>query len=197
MKKINALLLVCFAASAAYSQSLSFGIRGGINIAKEVASISGTSISTDSNVGLLLGSYLTVMTSEKFGIQPELIYAKFGGSASANGQTGSDSYNYLSLPVMLRYNASENISIQAGPQIGFLLSANSSLGSQSIDVKDKMNGIDFGAAFGLGFDFGSFSAGARYYLGLSNVIKDVPIGIDIKQTNNAIQIFVGYTIFKK
>ncbi|MFM8743718.1 MAG: porin family protein [Cytophagales bacterium] len=109
----------------------------------------------------------------------------------------SDSYNYLSLPVMLRYNASENISIQAGPQLGFLLSATSSAGSQSIDVKDQLNGIDFGGAFGLGFDFGSFNAGARYYLGLSNILKNVPTGSDLKQTNNAVQLFVGYTLFKK
>ncbi len=197
MKKIITLLFVCFVASGAYAQSLSFGIRGGVNIAKESVSSSGVSISTDSKAGLMLGTYLTVMTSEKFGFQPELVYSSFGGSATINGQTATDNYNYLSLPVMLRFNASENISIQAGPQLGFLLSAKSSVGSQSIDVKDQMNGIDFGAAFGLGFDFGSFNAGARYYLGLSNVIKNVPTGFDIKQTNTAIQLFVGYTLFKQ
>ncbi|MFM8743719.1 MAG: hypothetical protein ACKODM_10415 [Cytophagales bacterium] len=64
MKKIYVLLLLCFVASSAFSQSLSFGIRGGINIAKETASSSGVSVSSDSRVGLMLGTYLTVMTSE-------------------------------------------------------------------------------------------------------------------------------------
>lgn len=198
MKKIYlSFVIIVLVSSMALAQSVSFGLRGGINIAKETASASGVSLSTDSKVGLMLGTYLTVMTSEKFGIQPELVYSSFGGSATANGQSATDSFNYLSLPVMLRYNASEIISIQAGPQLGFLLSATTSSGSQSINVKDGLNGIDFGGAFGLGFDFGAFNAGARYYLGLSNIAKNVPSGSDAKLTNSAIQIFVGYTLFKK
>ncbi|MFM8741389.1 MAG: hypothetical protein ACKOC0_14475, partial [Cytophagales bacterium] len=61
----------------------------------------------------------------------------------------------------------------------------------------QLHGIDFGGAFGLGLDCGSFNAGARYYLGLSNILKNVPTGSDLKQTNNAVQLFVGYTLFKK
>jgi LysM repeat protein len=203
MKKINlSLIIVVLVSSMAHAQSVSFGLRGGINIAKLTFSTSGVSASIDPKVGLMLGTYLTVMTSEKFGIQPELVYSSFGGSfniTNTSGQTVSvtSNYNYLSLPVMLRYNASENISIQAGPQLGLLLSATSSSGSQSIDVKDTLNGIDFGGAFGLGFDFGAFNAGARYYLGLSNIAKNVPTGSDQKVTNSAIQLFVGYTLFKK
>ncbi len=198
MKKIIlSLLIVTSLFSVGFSQSLSFGLRGGINIAKESASSGSVSVSTDSKVGLMIGTYLTVMTSDKFGIQPELVYSSFGGSASVSGKTATDSYNYLSLPVMLRYNVSENISLQAGPQLGILLSATSSSGSISVDVKDQLNGIDFGGAFGLGFDFGKFNAGARYYLGFSNLIKNVPQGSDVKLTNSAIQLFVGYTLFKK
>ncbi|NOS94292.1 MAG: PorT family protein [Cyclobacteriaceae bacterium] len=198
MKKIYfSLLISAVASSVAFSQSLSFGVRGGINIAKETASSGSTSVSSDSRVGLMLGTYLTVMTSDKFGIQPELVYSSFGGSASISGQTVSDSFNYLSVPVLLRYNLSENFNIHAGPQLGILLSATSSAGSNSVDIKDQVNGVDFGGAFGLGADFGSFNAGARYYLGFSNLIKNVPQGLDLKQTNSAIQLFVGYTLFKK
>jgi hypothetical protein len=198
MKKIYlSSLFIAASLSAVFSQTVSFGIRGGINIAKETASSGSLSVSTDSKVGLMLGTYLTVMTSDKFGIQPELVYSSFGGSANVSGQTATDSYSYLSLPVLLRYNLSENISLQAGPQLGILLSATSSVGSSSIDVKDQLNGIDFGGAFGLGFDFGAFNAGARYYLGFSNLIKNVPQGVDVKQTNSAIQLFIGYSLFKK
>lgn len=76
-------------------------------------------------------------------------------------------FNYVSLPVMLRYNITENFNLQAGPQLGFLMSAKVSDGDNSIDIKDGFKGIDFGAGFGAGVDFGKFNAGIRYYLGLS------------------------------
>jgi hypothetical protein len=201
MKKIylSSLFITAFF-SAAFSQGVSGGIRAGMNIANQTASLGSVSASIGSKIGLMVGGYVTIMTSEKFGIQPELVYSGLGSSLSSGGQTSTGSFNYLSVPVFLRYNVSENFNIQAGPQLGILLSASSTTGSAaSVDIKDTVNGTDFGAAFGFGVDFGKFNAGARYYLGFSNTEKNSSQfqGQDTKLTNNAIQLFVGYTLFGK
>lgn len=138
------------------------------------------------------GLYLTANVTEKFAIQPELLF-------SAMGATDPDisdvkyQFNYVSLPVMLRYNITENFILQAGPQLGFLMSAKVSDGDNSIDIKDGFKGIDFGAGFGAGVDFGKFNAGIRYYLGLSNIAEDTQA--DETYKNNGIQIFAGYRLF--
>jgi hypothetical protein len=199
MKKIYlSSLFIAITFSAAFSQGVSGGLRLGMNIANQTSSLNGISISADSKIGLMAGAYLTIMTSEKFGIQPELVYSQYGSSATSNGQSASNNFNYLSLPVMLRYNVAEKLNLQVGPQLGMLLSATRTSGSSSIDLKDQASGIDFGAAFGLGVDLGDFNLGARYYLGLTNLEKNSSIqGLTVKTTNNTIQLFVGYRLFGK
>jgi hypothetical protein len=223
MKKTYlSLLFIAATFSTAFSQSISGGIRAGMNIANLSSSQSTTT--TDPKIGLMAGAYLTIMVSEKFGVQPELVYSQMGASGSNTqniAQSGppimitvkaDDRLNYLSLPVLVRYNLTENFSLQVGPQLGFLLAATENRnvsgvpasgvtgitnGSSTVDIKDQITGINFGAAFGLGVDFGKFNAGARYYLGFSNLLKDVPPGSNAKVTDNAIQVVVGYTLFGK
>jgi hypothetical protein len=204
MKKVYLTsLVIAVAFSAAFSQGVSGGIRAGMNVANLSSSVgsvpqgvSVTTADTNTKVGFQFGAYLKIMTSEKFGIQPELIYSQMGASAPT-GQTGSLNLNYLSIPVLLRFNVTKNFSLQAGPQLGVLLAASQSNGSTTIDTKDATNATDLGGAFGFGLDFGKFNVGARYYLGFSNLIKDLPAGFDIKQKTNAFQLVLGYQLFGK
>lgn len=198
MKKLFlSVSLIAIVTTVAFSQSVSGGLRLGMNIANQTTSLGGTSISASAKVGLMAGGYLTIMTSEKFGIQPELVFSQFGASASSGGTSMSNNFNYLSLPVILRYNVTPNFNLQAGPQLGILLSASQTSGSTTVDIKDQANGIDFGLVFGAGIDFGKFNGGIRYYIGLTNLQKNVPQGLDLKTTNSGIQIFIGYALFGK
>jgi Outer membrane protein beta-barrel domain len=190
MKKYSLVVVFVFSCAAVFAQ-LSGGIRLGMNIANQKAVIDGDSDTGDSKVGFLGGFYLTANVSEKFAIQPELV---FSGMGSKDKEFDLQlPFNYLSIPVMLRYNITENFNLHAGPQLGFLLSAKVTDGDNSIDIKDSFKGSDFGAAFGLGVDFEKFNAGARYYLGLSNIADDTSDGDSFK--NNALQIFLGYRLF--
>ncbi len=87
-------LLIAFSATIVFSQKVSGGLRVGMNIANQKISASGLSVSGDSKIGVLLGGYLTVMVSEKIGIQPEVCYSSLGASFNAPGQNASFSYNY-------------------------------------------------------------------------------------------------------
>lgn len=179
-----------------FSQGIHVGIKGGINIANQSFTTSGVSRDTDSKIGLMLGGYLTIMISNKFDIQPELVYSQMGYSLASLNPKLVNSYDYLSLPIILKYSVYKNFSLQAGPQLGILLAASSTNGINTIDIKDSTTGLDFGGTFGIGLDFGKFNGGARYYLGFSNLYKNPPAP-DFKQANYAYQLFISYTILGK
>ncbi|MFN5171319.1 MAG: porin family protein [Cyclobacteriaceae bacterium] len=190
MKKVLAVCAFVLFSASAFAQ-LSGGIRLGMNLANQKVSIDGESESGDMKIGVLGGLYLDAKLSERIGLQPELVFSSMG---SRDQDFDVDlPFNYISVPVMLKYYASENINIQAGPQLGFLMSAKIDDGTNSLDIKDEFKGMDFGLAFGLGGDFGKFNAGARYYLGLSKNLEDT--SGDASWKNNAIQLFIGYRLF--
>ena len=100
--------------------------------------------------------------SEKFSFQPEIMYSRQGYSF------GDDivALNYLNIPLMGKYYITKGFSVEAGPQIGFLLSAK----NEKTDVKDLFNTFDFGLNFGLGYKFeNGLNFGARYNLGLTDI----------------------------
>lgn len=190
MKKVFLSFVFVVVASAAFAQ-VSGGIRLGMNLANQKAEALGISVSGDSKVGLLGGLYLTANLSDKFAVQPELLYSSMGSKTDDI----SDAFGYIQVPILLRYNINENFNLHAGPQIGLLLSAK----SDGVDIKDEFKGTDFGASFGAGVDFGKFNGGLRYYLGFSNISDIDTQGIpglgDISFKNTSFQIYLGYKLF--
>ena len=94
--------------------------------------------------------------------------------------------DYINIPLMAKLYLTDGLSIEAGPQIGFLISAKDEFDdvtttnvsgdsttetdSGTDDIKDIVNGIDFGANLGLGYRLeNGLLFGARYNLGLSNI----------------------------
>lgn len=188
MKKIICVFALSLFSVLAFAQ-ISGGLRLGVNVANQ--KVLGISASADSKVGLLGGLYLTANLSDKFALQPELLYSSMG----AKTDDVSDSFGYIQVPVLLRYNVTENFNLHAGPQLGLLMSAE----SDGEDIKDFAKGTDFGASFGAGVDFGSFNAGLRYYVGLSNIADIDTQGLpgvgEITVKNSSFQIFIGYRLF--
>lgn len=92
-----------------------------------------------------------------------------------------------------------NLSLEAGPQLGILVSAKEKyeenmggvITSSDEDVKDSFKSIDFGFNVGAGYDFTEhFGAGVRYNIGLSN-IADAGES-DFKLNNSVLSLSVGY-----
>ena len=182
MKKVLLTAAAIFAFGFANAQEAKFGIKAGANL----SNFGGDIEDTDSKIGLQIGGFADIKISDKFAVQPELLFSMMGakeGDASLN-------LNYIAVPVMAKFFATEQFSIEAGPQVGFLMSAKAKDDNNDVDVKDEFNSTDFGMNLGLGYDFTeNISAGLRYNLGLSNIIKDSG---DFKGTNNAFTLAVGY-----
>ncbi|MHC0442285.1 porin family protein [Flavobacterium sp. 3-210] len=163
MKKLilSAIALMAFAFCNA--QDTRFGIKGGLNISNVVG---GEVENTKSLVGFHVGGFAEIHVVEKFFIQPELLYSAQG--TKVDGPFGSDGdvkLNYLNIPVLAKYYIiDKKFNVEAGPQLGILLSAK----AEGEDIKDFTRSVDFGFNIGAGYSFtDNFSVGLRYTIGLS------------------------------
>lgn len=175
--------------STVSTSPVSFGVKAGINLAN--FSVSEGELDSKSKLGLNAGVFATIHASESFGIQPELAWSTLGAKAKESG--GKQILNYLTLPVLAKYTfATSGFSLYAGPQIGFLLSAKSKLGDESISNKDQFKSTDFAGVAGLEFEFPNtpFNISGRYQFGLSNIAEG-STG-DVKLKNNAATFTIGY-----
>lgn len=197
MKKLLSLIacvtLISYGASA---QGVSGGLKLGLNLANQTISsseIGGFTVSPSFRPSIHAGGYLTAMLSEKFGVQPEILYS--GQGYKQNG--GTMAVNYITVPVLVRYNFTELFSIHAGPQIGVLMSAKAkSDGGEDEDVKEYLKSTDIGAAIGVGIDLPmGLNFGARFVKGFSNIIDEGSESMKYKNYN--LQFSVGYKLFGK
>lgn len=166
------------------SGEVKFGPKAGMNIA------SLTEDGAKSLIGFHVGGFAEIMISDKFAVQPEVLYSMQGAKYKVEGVDVDFNLDYISIPVMAKYFAAEGFSIEAGPQISFVTRAEMSGAGETVDVKDFANSTDFGLNFGLGYSLpmGVMFSG-RYNLGLSDTVKDNP-GDAVK--NSVFQLSVGY-----
>lgn len=183
MKKIILTTIAVCAFGFANAQETKFGAKVALNI----ASLTGDVEDASSLVGFQIGAFAEFKISEKFAIQPELMYSGQGASSDGDGDLN---LNYINIPVMAKYYVAKSFSLEAGPQIGFLVSAK----ADGEDAKDFISSIDFGLNLGAGYDITEkFSAGLRYNFGLSNVFDiDPEFGEDISANNGVFSLSVGY-----
>lgn len=188
MKK---LFLIIVVATFTFTSCSSFlcGLRGGASYAK----ISGEDAdSYKAKLGFHAAAVVEIPVSDNFAVQPELLYSSQGSDYEDTYESGSANLDYINVPVMAKYYVSDKLSIEAGPQVGFLLSAKwkgDEFGEE--DAKDDFKGIDFGLNLGVGYKLDSgLNFGARYNLGLAD-INDVS-GENSKIHNGVFQFSVGY-----
>ena len=187
------LSLIFMVAISVHAQSLSGGVKAGLNVANQNISYGSISFDSKSKIGIHVGGYVTLMFTEKLGLQPELLYSTQGCKLEF-AEDYKYNLSYLNLPVLVRYNITEMISAHAGPQFGFLTSAKYEVDGASVDSKEDFKGIDFSLVFGAGVELPlGLNAGMRYCLGLSNISEDEDESGTIKNSN--FQIYVGYRLF--
>lgn len=185
---------------------MKFGAKAGLNLAtlsgKEGAKL---------KFGYVVGGFAEFKVSDKFAIQPELLYSVQGASSSQSFSAGSvivstesnQALSYLNIPVMGKYFVTEAFSLEFGPQVGILLSSvtkadvssNSALvpsGSGEVSSKDGLSTVDFSFNVGAGYDvIENLTVGVRYGLGLTKVNKESGAGFsDYK--NAVTQITVAF-----
>jgi opacity protein-like surface antigen len=180
--------------------SQQFGIKGGMNI----SSISDDGYDdTKSKVGYYGGVFVNIPASESFSIQPEVIYNNLGsevkGTILGNSYSRKLNLNYITVPVMFQYKATPQFYLEAGPEFGFLVSAdskttwNNSTSTAELD-KDNFNNFNMGVGLGAGFDITkNVGINARYVAGFSDVTKpSSDPSTNAKNKNNTFQVGLNF-----
>ena len=224
MKKITLTLLGLFAmsTSALAQQEVKFGPKAGVNFATLNGKDAGDAKMA---IGFHVGAFAEIKFNDKFAVQPEVLFSAQGAKVKESGTEvvmgvpvnyeaeGKTKLNYINIPIMAKYYITDNFAVEAGPYVGFLMTAEteyeatmsaagiSQTEKSTEDIKDISNSIDFGVGVGASFNLDSgFFIGARYNLGLTKVGKEyneTVNGIEISAEaadvkNGVIQVGVGY-----
>ncbi|MEN2402940.1 porin family protein [Flavobacterium sp. MC2016-06] len=161
MKKIILSTVAILAFGFANAQQTRFGVKGGLNLTTFAG---GNYWDAKSLVGFHVGGFAEIKVIERLAIQPELLFSTQG--AKLDNLDINSKLNYLNIPVLAKFFITKQFTVEAGPQIGFLLSAK----NDGEDAKDAFKSTDFGFNFGAGYNFtDNVSVGLRYTVGLSNI----------------------------
>lgn len=236
LKPVLLLASGMFFAGVANAQ-LTVGTKVGLNY-----SIYGTKIDpepqekpeSDSGVGFHLGGFLNYNLSDKIGLRTELLYSArrttftdettstssiFTTTITTKTETdGSATASYLELPIMVNFQASEALSLHAGPGLGFLMgykakfdsktTTTTTIGGNSTtttsessgdsDSKEGIRGMELGLTLGGAYQLeNGLSFGLRYWRGLSTFNEKTDYGSTTVKTNaNVIQVSIGYAFIK-
>jgi len=190
MKKIILLLVVIFIATTSIAQ-VSAGLKVGASFASVEAAAMGVKASTSNRTALALGGFVNFSVSEKFKIQPELLYQGMGGSV--DGETFKS--EYINIPVLAQYAVTQNFKIEAGPQFGILASSKSA----GEDIKDAFKTSDFQLLFGASINVtDAIGIGARYGTSMSSIASNADQAFDdvnVSIKNKAFTVMLTYKIF--
>lgn len=169
---------------------VALGLKAGVNLSK--LNTDDAETNTDNITGFHGGAF-ALFKLTKIGIQPEFLFSQQGSKIDDVDLGKEDlKMSYVTIPVMLKFYLAAGFNIQAGPQFGFLNSAelkgvsNVEDGLKSSDVSANV-GLAWDAPFGLVFD-------ARYNIGLSDINDGSDIDGEIK--SGVFQFSLGYKIFK-
>jgi hypothetical protein len=191
----------------------------GIQLAGNFQNVTGWE-GTGNRFAVGFGIYGELKLTEKLSLQPELLFKDPRGADGVPGHTFDNpdldplladatvsmKLAYVSIPILLKYHLNPQLSIGFGPQIGILSSAKNVYtapveGSGDLSFKEDLspylNDIDMALGFNLEYKLMKtkrpLRIGLRYYLGLTDIIKDNP-GSPVR--HSVIQINLGIPVGK-
>lgn len=119
------------------------------------------------------GLFLHHTINRNWCFQPEIIYSGEGQRYFTDGDERTIALEYISVPMMIQYYPVKQLYFEAGPQIGFLASAqDKGNGTAHINVKDDYSAAQVGINIGLGVNVtDNVGFYGRYQFGLTDVSR--------------------------
>ena len=139
MKKISLITLLACLTIAASSQSLipiKYGVKVGVNISSlSISRIEGAKPTVNSSqIGIAAGACVHIPLSDKWYINPELLYSQKGASFNYDfthdypdnqraeyATTNQLTLSYVELNPTISFKASDKLSLNFGPSVSFLI----------------------------------------------------------------------------
>lgn len=190
-KVIPIVVLLFFISSALFSQGISFGLKAGANLGK----ITGESFKDEFTFAYHAGAFLTI-SGKKWGIQPEVLFSQVNADTamSFNQVVAFKNVEHiqlkaLTIPIMINYNLSKFITLQAGPQFGIILDQSNDLLQNG---KDAFKTGNFALAAGLQLNILKLKIYGRFVGGVTD-ISNIENSDTWKVQN--IQVGIGLALF--
>ena len=171
----------------AFSQQTEIGFKGGLNFYSlnfendfETGNRSGL------NYGFLGRFYPEQIAP--LSIQTELLYSPQG--AKLISEDSVIRLDQINVPILFQYKLDNNIRVQAGPQLGFLMNAWADYDGATHDIKNRFRKVDLSLSTGLSYPLtpNGIVIDIRYNLGLSRISTDN----FYRSSNRGLQISVFY-----
>jgi hypothetical protein len=138
MKKISLITLLAFLAITTSAQSLiptKYGIKVGVNISSlSISSIEGVNPTINSSqIGIAAGACVHIPLSDKWFINPEILYSQKGasfdykfthdymGQRDEYATTNQLTLSYVELNPTISFKTSDKLSLNFGPSVSFLI----------------------------------------------------------------------------
>ena len=154
MKKIYILVIAFLLVGTFAAQAqLKLGLKGGLNLPSMAEQ--GNTISLDSKTGWHGGAMVEIKLPI-LGIQGDFLYSANSFENPTLGQFKSANFT---IPIVAKLYLFKILTIQAGPQFSFVMSADSDL---IADVKDQLETSTFGFVAGLGVNLGPLDVHGRF-----------------------------------
>lgn len=204
---MNLGLMVAQSNSSYDSGNPEFGVKGGVNMSNLYSSDA-----DDENVlvGFNAGIYARLPITDNIAFQPELLYTTKGSKVEyRNAFASGDAkirLDYIELPLMFKFNLTDNFNLQAGGYASYLVNSkvsNDTDGGSGFDFEDNIDTddlerFDAGLSAGVGVDFNPVSVGLRYNYGLTNIGKERTIlGESYRfpdAKNSSLSLYVSYKL---
>jgi hypothetical protein len=166
---------------------VNIGIKGGMNLYNVH---NDNSTKYDPRAGYHFGLLGHIHFNSHFAFQPEIVYSTQGAKYSVANVITNYNLDYINVPVLFQYMFDNGFRLQAGPQVGLLISAKSETNNNTTDNKNDLKPIDFGVSIGASYIFPptGFGIDIRYNLGLININKNSTVN----STNRGIQLGMFY-----
>ncbi|SDL74920.1 Outer membrane protein beta-barrel domain-containing protein [Salinimicrobium catena] len=175
---------------AAAQEYVYFGIKGGVNF----STISGDGFSDfndeSARTAYHLGLLAEVPVSDRFSIQPEVLYSAQGFDIIRREDNADIEHqlDFITVPVLAKLYVTNGWSFEAGPQVGFVVNEQIGDGDNDIDFYDEdRKELDMSLGLGTSFKFNNFFLYGRYNAGLTNIYDNT--AADAK--NSVIQAGIG------
>jgi hypothetical protein len=109
-----------------------------------------------------------VQFGNRFSLRNEYVFSQVKNMVHTNNQQFK--LNYIELPVLLACKLDKRVSLQAGPALGFLISANKIANNATEDIthdtEERSIGLNVGAAFAFSSRLSFFT---RYQHGMNHI----------------------------
>jgi len=206
MKKSILIILITLLTIGLNAQSLlpiKYGIKVGVNISSlSISAIEGVKEPINSSqIGIAAGACAYIPLSDKWYINPELLYSQkgasfdydfkhqYGNTNPEHNTTNQLTLSYVELNPTISFKASDKLALNFGPSISFLIGEKYSQNPAKFNLNDSLSLITDGLVKAATLDIG-LNLGLSYFI-TENFLVDARVYTGFMKASEVTQPYKG------